>query len=98
MPEPLTKAQAQAVADIIAPYADEYYELIEKAKELFPGVEWASLCLPDWADPRERIPPKLFIGPRLPHESRRLMDRAILAYAEVIDAELRQRALLNPRR
>jgi hypothetical protein len=60
---------------------DELYSwgIYDDLRERFPDVDWISLCEPTAADPRERIPPKPkpFIGPRLPNENARLLDRAL---------------------
>ena len=92
--EPLTREQAQAVADILSLHADEYFDLVEAAMDRFPDVDWESLCLPDWADPRERIPPKPFIGPRLPDETARRMDRMIREHNEALRREMSKPAFL----
>jgi hypothetical protein len=76
--QPLTREQAQAIADVLIA-SDELYSwgIYDDLRERFPDVDWISLCEPDAADPRKRIPPKPFIGPRWPNENARLLDRAL---------------------
>lgn len=91
----LTREQAQAVADIVLTCDDSHYlwDFVEKAKELFPGHEWQTLMDED-CDPRPRIPPKPFIGPQLPNEAMRRMDRMLSEYAATTHEALSRPALL----
>jgi hypothetical protein len=88
-PQPLTREQAQAIADVIIG-CDELcsWSIYDDLRARFPQVEWMSLCEPDAADPRERIPRPAFIGPRMPNEASRVMDRNIKLHLDYVNREL----------
>lgn len=90
----LTREQAQAFADVIIGSDAYSWSLYDDLAERFPGVDWISLCEPDAADPREKIPRPAFIGPRLPNESSRVMDRNIKIHLAACKRELDKPSLL----
>jgi hypothetical protein len=90
----LTPAQAQAFADVIIKSDIYDWGLYDDLAERFPGIDWVSLCEPDAADSRERVPRPAFIGPKLPNEGTRVMDRNIKEHIGACEREFDQPALL----
>jgi hypothetical protein len=77
MTQPLTIEQAQAIADVVIANNEGSWGIYDDLDSRFPDVDWISLCEPNAADPRERIPRPAFIGPQLPNEASRVMDRQL---------------------
>lgn len=97
-PQPLTREQAQAIADVVIANHDIYsWSIYDELSARFPDVDWVSLCAPNAADPRERSSSPAFIGPKLPNEASRVMDRRIKEYIAAVTTELSKPALLTRR-
>jgi hypothetical protein len=95
--EPLSKAQAQAIADVVIASDAYSWSIYDDLTERFPGVDWVSLCEAGAADPRPLVPRQAFIGPRLPNEASRVMDRNIKEYVAACERDLAKPSLLFQR-
>jgi hypothetical protein len=90
MTQPLTIEQAQAIADVVIANNEGSWGIYDDLDRRFPGTDWISLCEPNGADPRPRIPRQPFIGPRLPNEGMRVMDRALKEHLAACEREMTQ--------